>query len=121
VILNEPEKNQIIQLTTGYQEIIAPQPVIWEVGNAFSAMLKRKRLDIDSVINAIEAFNQIPIRFVPVDLTKSLKISDSQNIYAYDAYVIQCAIRYKRPLITLDKQLIRIAKSYQIEVLEVNE
>jgi len=46
VILNEPEKERIISQTVGYKEIIAPESVIYEIGNAFSAMLKRKRLNI---------------------------------------------------------------------------
>ncbi len=40
VIANEPEKRVLIRLTKG-AELIAPQSVHWEIGNAFSAMLKR--------------------------------------------------------------------------------
>jgi predicted nucleic acid-binding protein len=119
VILNEPERNEIIRMTTGYKKIIAPESVFWEVGNAFSAMLKRKRLHIDSVIKAVAMFKRMPVRFTEVSLEASLKISDEQNIYAYDAYLIECAIRHKKPFITLDNKLARIAGLYQIEVLEV--
>ena len=41
IALNEPEKEQIIQLTSGVN-IIAPEILPYEIGNAFSAMIKRK-------------------------------------------------------------------------------
>jgi predicted nucleic acid-binding protein len=42
------------------------------------------------------------------------------GIYAYDAYMIACAQKYRCPLLTLDKGLIRAAKEAGVEVLEVN-
>ena len=41
IALNEPEKEQIIQLTSGVN-IIAPEILPYEIGNALSAMIKRK-------------------------------------------------------------------------------
>ena len=119
VILNEPEKERIISQTVGYKEIIAPESVIYEIGNAFSAMLKRNRLNVDSVTKAIRIFNKMPLKFVKPNLKNALKISAAHNIYAYDAYIIECSVRYKKPLVTLDKRLAAIAGSYHIDVLEV--
>jgi len=90
VVLNEPEKPRIIELTVDCK-IIAPKSVFWEVGNALSAMLKRKRLRFDEVTNAIEAFQQIPISYVDVELKRALTIAHEKNLYAYDAYLITCA------------------------------
>jgi predicted nucleic acid-binding protein len=118
VILNEPEKEQIIKLTLGH-EILSPKSVIFEVGNAFSAMLKRKRLEIGLILDSINEFNQIPIRYVNIDLQNSLRIANEQNIYAYDAYFIDCAIRLKKPLLALDKKLINVARCYKIDIIEV--
>jgi len=42
VIAGEPEKARLIELTKD-AIIVAPPSVKWEVGNAFSAMLKRSR------------------------------------------------------------------------------
>ena len=39
VIGNEPEKPLLIAKTQGY-DLIAPQSLHWEIGNAFSAMIK---------------------------------------------------------------------------------
>jgi predicted nucleic acid-binding protein len=40
-------------------------------------------------------------------------------MYAYDAYFLDCAKRYKSPLLTLDQKLKAAAKILKIEVLEV--
>ena len=45
VLANEPIKKKLIKLTKGV-ELLAPTSVHWEIGNAFSAMLKRKRIEI---------------------------------------------------------------------------
>lgn len=45
----------------------------------------------------------IPLRLVEVNLFSSLEISKRFNIYAYDAYFIECANNYNLPLISLDK------------------
>ncbi|MBU1170697.1 MAG: hypothetical protein KKD44_14145 [Proteobacteria bacterium] len=42
VIVGEPERNTIIELTTG-NTLIGPGSIPWEIGNAFSAMFKRQR------------------------------------------------------------------------------
>ena len=58
VLANEPIKEKLIALTKGV-ELIAPMSVHWEVGNAFSAMLKRKRIDISNVANSDTKCNLI--------------------------------------------------------------
>ncbi len=88
VIANEPEKVALVQLTKG-AELIAPHTVHWEIGNAFSAMLKRKRITLDQASKALEAYANIPIRFLDVELERSLRVADELGIYAYDAYILR--------------------------------
>ena len=45
VIAGEPERAKIIEITTG-NTLIGPGSVPWEIGNAFSAMYKQKRLSL---------------------------------------------------------------------------
>ena len=119
VIANEPTKNQLIKLTQK-ADLIAPASIHWEIGNAFSAMLKQNRITLYQARQALNAYSQIPLRFVNVELEESLKIAAELNIYAYDAYLICCALQYNSPLISLDKALQRIAKAQNIQVIEVN-
>jgi predicted nucleic acid-binding protein len=53
------------------------------------------------------------------DFDNVLKLSKNTNIYAYDAYFLDCAIRRKAPLLTLDRNLKTAAQNINIEILEV--
>ena len=119
VIANEPEKVAIIRQTRG-AALVAPLSVHWEIGNAFSAMLKRRRITLEQVHQAIEIYKTIPIRFVDIEMKLALEISNEFNIYAYDAYIIQCAVQYKQPLMALDEDLIGYARKKGIRTIEVN-
>ncbi len=118
VIANEPVKETLIELTTG-ADLIVPQSVHWETGNALSAMLKRGRITVEQAIQAVQIYRQIPFRFVEVELEETLKIADARGIYAYDAYLIRCAVKYKTPLISLDRNLMMAAKEMGARVIEV--
>ena len=118
VIANEPEKEVLVELTTG-ADLIAPYSVHWEVGNAFSAMLRRERITVEQAIQAVKVYQQIPMRLVEVELEESLKIADTLGVYAYDAYLIRSALKYKSPLISLDRDLVRAAKEMKARVIEV--
>ena len=120
VITNEDEKEMLIQLTAG-AELIAPLSVHWEIGNAFSSLLKRKRLTIKEALDAIDIYLQIPVRFVEVELTESLELANEMGLYAYDAYLLRCAAKYHLPLLTLDRRLVEAARKKKIRVLEVEE
>jgi predicted nucleic acid-binding protein len=118
VIANEPVKEALVELTTG-ADLIAPHSVHWEIGNALSAMLRLERIKIEQAIQAVQIYQQIPIRFVNVELEETLEIAAALGIYAYDAYLIRCAVKYKSPLISLDRGLIGAAKEMQARVIEV--
>ena len=118
VITNEKHKRQLIKVTRG-EELITPESLHWEIGNAFSAMFKRKRIDINLAKRALKYYQKIPLRFVEINLEESLEIAYNYSIYAYDAYFIECARIYKLPLLTLDNSLIEIAKKIGILTKEI--
>jgi predicted nucleic acid-binding protein len=84
-------------------------------------MLKRQRVSMQRAIQAVSLYRQIPLRLVEVELEDTLRIADSLAIYAYDAYLIRCALKYRTPLISLDRGLIDAAKASNVQVLEVPE
>lgn len=118
VLVNESTKSVLIEKTQD-TTLISPSSVEWEIGNAFSAMLKRNRIELEQALKAMQIYKQIPIRFVDVELEESLKIADDLDIYAYDAYLIRCAQKYKSPLLTLDKGLRVAANKASVKVVEV--
>jgi predicted nucleic acid-binding protein len=119
VILDAPEKPSLIKLTQD-ATLIAPSSVHWEIGNALSAMFRRGRLAPDVAAEAIKIFHSIPIRFLDVDLVASLMLASEHRLYAYDAYLIECARVRKASLLTLDRALARVAAKMMIRVTEVS-
>lgn len=117
VALNEPEKDRIVQLTVE-ASAMAPEILPYEVGNALSAMVKRRKLVAEEALKAEKAVSQIPVRLVSVDVHASLQIAVEHNIYAYDAYFLQCARAYSHPLLTLDRRMQQVAEKLGIKVVE---
>lgn len=118
VIADEPEKAKLIELTKD-SVIVAPPSIRWEIGNAFSAMLKRSRINLEQAVEAIDIYETISLEMVEIDLAEAIKLAGKYNIYAYDAYILQCALENDLPLISLDRNLIDIAKREGIQVIEV--
>jgi predicted nucleic acid-binding protein len=118
VVLDEPERDRVVQLTAGCG-LVAPGSVPWEVGNALSAMFKKKRLLLEEAREAISAFLEIPVRYAIPDLGQAVALADKLKIYAYDAYVLECAIRFRTPLVTLDRQVAASAATLGIACPEV--
>lgn len=117
-ILNEPEKTRLVELTRA-TNLLAPGSQPWELGNALAAMFKKGHLELKNALAALEVFYTIPIQFVDVDLGKALDIANTSRLYAYDAYMIVCAIDYQAPLLTLDRALARQAEAYNVSVPEI--
>ena len=117
VVLGEPEKKEIIRLTSE-ASAIAPEILPFEVGNALTAMVKRRQLTADEAVTAYSAVSQIPVRLVSVDIKQAIKLALELNIYAYDAYFLQCAKQLSFPLFTLDKRMKQVARDLNIKLLE---
>ena len=118
VVANELQKDKLVAYTTG-MDLIAPLSIHWEIGNAFSAMLKQGRVTLHQALQAIDLYQRIPVRFVEVELDEALKLAAELNIYAYDGYLLRCALKYNTPLLSLDKHLMRVAQIKGAQVIEV--
>lgn len=117
VAFNAPEKEHIIQMTTAVS-VIAPEILPYEIGNALSAMVKRRKLSEAEALAAETSAGDIPVRLVSVDIKAALQIAVAEDIYAYDAYFLQCARNYSLPLLTLDRRMKLVASNLGIQVLE---
>ncbi len=118
VTLYEPERDEIIRLTIDH-DLVAPDVLPFEIGNALSAMLKRRRLTGSELLNVWDAVQKIPVDLRSIDIRKALKIASQFNIYAYDAYFLTCAVTLHTPLITLDLRMNEVAKRLGIRIMEV--
>ena len=120
VITNEAHKRRLIELTKG-ADLMAPSSLHWEIANAFSAMFKRNRITLKQAMAALNAYKKIPLRFHETELAVALQLAHRLQIYAYDSYVLACALENRCPLLSLDRSLADAAQQVGIEVLEVIE
>ncbi len=118
VIVDEPERNKTIELTTG-NTLIGPGSIPWEIGNAFSAMFKQSRLNLEEARKGLKIFESIPIQYIKPDFVNAMTISKQTNMYAYDAYFLECAVKQKAPLLTLDRRLKAAAQSLNLKTMGV--
>ena len=117
VALEEPEKKQIIRFTVG-KELVAPEVLPFEIGNALTAMVKKRALDPNEVISAWDAVQTIPVELRRIDIQAALGLAVRFNIYAYDAYFIECALSLRCPMLTLDHRMKMVARDVGIRILE---
>lgn len=118
VIANEPERAAIVERTVG-TNLVAPASLHWEMGNAFAAMLRRRRITLAQAEVAVDRYQRMLFRFVDVELQQALQLSERLGLYTYDAYVLACAQRMRCPVLTLDKRLAVSAPLASVEVLKV--
>jgi predicted nucleic acid-binding protein len=118
VTLDEPEKSEIIK-ATAKASLISPEILPYEIGNALSKLVRR---DLETPESALEIFSTtqlIPVRLMPVNIVEALNIASKFKIYSYDAYFLECAIEHNAPLLSLDRQMLRVAKELYIKIVDL--
>ncbi|HPA47660.1 MAG TPA: type II toxin-antitoxin system VapC family toxin [bacterium] len=117
VALNEPERSRIIELTMG-QELIAPEVLPFEIGNALTAMVKKGTLGRPEIVSVWDKVQSIPVDLRSIDIGAALGMAVRFGIYAYDAYFLECALTLHLPLLTLDRNMKHVARELGIDILE---
>ena len=82
-------------------------------------MVIGKRLTPEEALLAWNACLAIPVDLRAIDIEKALMVATKNNIYAYDAYFIECATSLRCPLLTLDRQLKSVCQDHGIKILEL--
>ena len=117
VVLSEADRNWIVDKTIEAR-LISPEILPYEIGNALIAVRKKGRLKDREVIKAYDISQRISVKLTPVRIHEALKIAVRFNLYAYDAYYLQCCLENRLPLISLDDRMCDTARKLNIEVVE---
>ena len=117
VVLAEPARDWIIRATATH-ELLAPAVLPYEIGNALTAMQKRRVIEPHEMEAAWDAAERIRVELRAVDVRSALAIAARLSLYAYDAYFLDCAIRHGAPLLTLDRGLRHAAEQLRVGVIE---
>jgi predicted nucleic acid-binding protein len=81
-------------------------------------MMKKGTLQTHQLQESWDIIQQIPVELRRIDIKSALNIAIKFNIYAYDAYFLECAGSLKCPIVTLDKAMQTIAREMGILVVE---
>jgi predicted nucleic acid-binding protein len=119
VLLDEPEKDAVVQKTLG-TVLTAPASLRWEVGNAATAGVKRRRLTPARARQLITDFEQVTIRELAIDIRRAVDLGLELRIYAYDAYILEAARSSGFPLLALDGPLRQNAKKLGLSLVELD-
>ena len=119
VILNEPNKAKVVEMTEG-GTLLSPEVISFEIGNALFNLFKKHKISEGALLDAYKAFVSIPIRNVKIDVEKALKIACKYKIFAYDAYYLEIASRLKLPLLTFDELMKKTGSDLKINIIENN-
>lgn len=119
-VMRGPERDALAEAASGHV-LIAPGCVRWEVCQALSVMVRQKGIDVVEARRGMDILDNIPLRFVDVDLDQVLSIASRMKGVAADAFLLETAIRYNAPLLTLDRSLGRAAESLGIEVVRLED
>lgn len=85
VALNEPEKARLIEITTGH-DLIAPDVLPFELGNALSSLCRSKLLCADDAMRIWDVLMDIPVELKPIEIRSAVELATQNLLYAYDAY-----------------------------------
>ncbi|MEQ1696902.1 MAG: type II toxin-antitoxin system VapC family toxin [Hyphomicrobiaceae bacterium] len=117
VVLGEPEREWAIAAAVDCDSL-APRSFPFEIGNALTSLVKRKRLSSEDMLAAWRAAATFQVTLRDVDMSAALRLAGVHNIYAYDAYILQCAIDSRAKLLTLDQRMAAVGRSIGLDVVE---
>jgi predicted nucleic acid-binding protein len=119
VLLDEPEKQAVVEATMG-SVVCAPASLRWEVGNAATAGVKRRRLTTERARQLVTDFEQVRIRELAIYIQRAVDLGLELGIYAYDAYILEAARSSGFPLLALDGPIRLNAKKLSLSLVELD-
>lgn len=119
VLLDEAEKDAIVDKTMA-TILGAPASLRWEVGNAATAGVKRRRLTEERARQLMTDFESVTIRELAIDIKRAVDLGLELGIYAYDAYILEAARESGFPLLTLDAPIQRNARKLGLSLVELD-
>ena len=108
VLLKENEAVGILEKTKNTL-LLSAKCLPFEIANSLSKQLKRQLISLEKAQKIFSIFNRLPIELIDVDFNSSLEYCSKENHYAYDMFYLDCAVKNKCPLLTLDIKLSEIA------------
>lgn len=112
VLLVEEEATWVNEQGDGV-ELAAPSILPFEVGNICWKRLRRSASEATSILAIWAAWNaSLPVRLMEPDPVQTLRLAHETGLTFYDASYLRLAQEQGADLISLDSQLVRIARRF---------
>ena len=118
VLLDEPEKEAVVDATMG-SVLCAPASIRWEVGNAATAGVKKRRLTPERARQLVKDFEKVTLQELDVDVQRAVDLAIELGLYAYDAYILETARSSGYRLLALDETVKRSARKMGLPLVEL--
>ena len=120
MLLREPSGESVVEALEEEDMFLAPALVLYEVGNALSMAVRRGRLSGDEAVAYSEKAAGLPwvleTHAGPARTRAVLELAIASGLTVYDAAFVELARLRGCPLVTLDREMRRVAQQAGIEV-----
>jgi predicted nucleic acid-binding protein len=120
VLLREDEAESVLKSFGGEEGFLAPALLLYEVANTLATARRRGRLDDMLLRDAELQLFEFPWAFEtamgPEVLRENIARAVGSGLTAYDAALLNLAVRHRCPLVTLDRELRRVAQQAGVQV-----
>ncbi len=119
---DEEDRADSLNILKGISETNRPVvPWLWfyEIGNALTFAVRRKRVVFEQVEEFLRLLEQMPIDVDEPDRATALRLPylcREHNLTTYDAAYLELAMRLQLPLATCDNALIRAAADVGVQL-----
>ncbi len=123
---DEEDRADSLNILKGISETNRPVvPWLWfyEIGNALTFAVRRKRVVFEQVEEFLRLLEQMPIDVDEPDRATALRLPylcREHNLTTYDAAYLELAMRLQLPLATCDIALIRAAADVGVQLARPN-
>ena len=123
---DEEDRADSLNILKGISETNRPvAPWLWfyEIGNALTFAVRRKRVVFEQVEEFLRLLEQMPIDVDEPDRATALRLPylcREHNLTTYDAAYLELAMRLQLPLATCDNALIRAAADVGVQLARPN-
>lgn len=112
-LLPDEQSAYVIQTFEEYKKsqisLVAPIILPFEVANGLKYAVKSKRIKETVASELLEAFFQLNIGLLQINLERALQVSLEKELAIYDASYVTLSQQENLPLLTLDEKLKKLA------------
>jgi predicted nucleic acid-binding protein len=98
-------ESTILDYVGGSVSLIAPEIINYEVGNALSSALSRKRVSLSQCKELYSDFLDLSVEIVQVEYIMTQEVSLKEKLSFYDAAYLALSKKLGLKLLTLDRRL----------------